>query len=35
LGLVGARPVEQKKGYPRSGIDGRVYFHDEDKGEGV
>ena len=26
LGLVGARPVEQKKGADR-GIDGRVYFH--------
>lgn len=29
LGLVGARPVEQKKGADR-GIDGRLYFHDED-----
>ena len=28
LGLIGARPVEQKKGADR-GIDGRVYFHDE------
>jgi len=28
LGLVGARPVEQKKGADR-GIDGRLYFHDE------
>jgi site-specific DNA-methyltransferase (adenine-specific) len=28
LGLVGARPVEQKKGADR-GIDGRMYFHDE------
>ena len=28
LGLVGARPVEQKKGVDR-GIDGRLYFHDE------
>ncbi|EKD49608.1 MAG: hypothetical protein ACD_63C00093G0009 [uncultured bacterium] len=28
LGLVGARPVEQKKGADR-GIDGRIYFHDE------
>jgi adenine specific DNA methylase Mod len=28
LGLVGARPVEQKKGSDR-GIDGRLYFHDE------
>lgn len=30
LGLVGARPVEQKKGADR-GIDGRLYFHDADK----
>jgi hypothetical protein len=30
LGLVGARPVEQKKGADR-GIDGRLYFHDEAK----
>ena len=30
LGLVGARPVEQKKGYPRRGIDGRIDFHDKD-----
>jgi len=29
LGLLGARPVEQKKGYPRRGIDDRIYFHDE------
>jgi len=28
LGLVGARPVEEKKGADR-GIDGRLYFHDE------
>ncbi len=28
LGLVGARPVEQKKGAAR-GIDGRLYFHDD------
>lgn len=28
LGLIGARPVEQKKG-PDRGIDGRLYFHDE------
>ena len=28
LGLVGARPIEQKKGRDR-GIDGRIYFHDE------
>ncbi len=27
LGLVGARPVEQKKGADH-GIDGRIYFHD-------
>jgi site-specific DNA-methyltransferase (adenine-specific) len=27
LGLVGARPVNQKKG-PDKGIDGRLYFHD-------
>ncbi|MDP8239832.1 MAG: DNA methyltransferase [Candidatus Hatepunaea meridiana] len=31
LGLVGARPVEQKKGKDR-GIDGRLYFHDEPVG---
>ena len=31
LGLVGARPVEEKKGADR-GIDGRLYFHDEPKG---
>ena len=31
LGLVRARPVEQKKGADR-GIDGRLYFHDEGKG---
>ena len=30
LGLVGARPVEEKKGADR-GIDGRIYFHDEKK----
>lgn len=30
LGLVGARPVEQKKGADR-GIDGRLYFHEGDK----
>jgi len=29
LGLVGARPVEQKKGADQ-GIDGRLYFHDGD-----
>jgi DNA modification methylase len=32
LGLVGARPVEQKKGADE-GIDGRLYFHDEAKGK--
>lgn len=31
LGLVGARPNEQKKGADR-GIDGRLYFHDEGTG---
>ena len=31
LGLLGARPVEQKKGADR-GIDGRIYFHDEGRG---
>ena len=31
LGLVGARPVEQKKGADK-GIDGRIYFHDESAG---
>lgn len=31
LGLVGARPVEQKKGADH-GIDGRIYFHDEATG---
>ncbi len=30
LGLVGARPVEQRKGADE-GIDGRLYFHDEGK----
>ncbi|MEP7098158.1 MAG: DNA methyltransferase [Dokdonella sp.] len=30
LGLVGARPVEQKKGADK-GIDGRLYFHDGGK----
>lgn len=29
LGLVGARPVEQKKGADK-GIDGRIYFHGDD-----
>lgn len=33
LGLVNARPVEQKKGRDK-GIDGRLYFHDE-AGAGV
>ena len=28
LGLVGARPIDQKKGADK-GIDGRLYFHDE------
>jgi len=28
LGLVGARPVDQKKGADK-GIDGRIYFHDD------
>jgi hypothetical protein len=32
LGLVGARPVEQKKGADR-GIDGRLYFHDDRSGQ--
>lgn len=32
LGLVGARPVEQKKGADK-GIDGRIYFHDERGGK--
>jgi DNA modification methylase len=31
LGLVGARPTEQKKGADK-GIDGRLYFHDEGRG---
>ena len=31
LGLVGARPVEGKKGADK-GIDGRLYFHDEGTG---
>lgn len=33
LGLVGARPVEQKKGADQ-GIDGRLYFHDEKDAKG-
>jgi DNA modification methylase len=32
LGLVGARPTDQKKGSDK-GIDGRLYFHEIDKGE--
>lgn len=32
LGLVGARPAEQKKGSDE-GIDGRLYFHDDPKGK--
>ncbi len=32
LGLVGARPAEQKKGADR-GIDGRLYFHDDTSGK--
>jgi DNA modification methylase len=31
LGLVAARPVEEKKGADK-GIDGRLYFHDEPEG---
>lgn len=31
LGLVGARPLEKKKGADQ-GIDGRLYFHDEARG---
>ncbi len=31
LGLVGARPMDEKKGADR-GIDGRIYFHDEGPG---
>jgi DNA modification methylase len=31
LGLVGARPVQEKKGADK-GIDGRLYFHDEPTG---
>jgi SAM-dependent methyltransferase len=31
LGLVGARPAEEKKGADK-GIDGRLYFHDEAEG---
>jgi DNA modification methylase len=32
LGLVGARPVEQKKGADK-GIDGRLFFHEQQGGE--
>ena len=32
LGQVGARPAEQKKGADR-GIDGRLYFHDDQSGK--
>jgi DNA modification methylase len=32
LGLAGARPVEQKKGADR-GIDGRLFFHDDETGQ--
>lgn len=32
LGQVGARPVDQKKGADR-GIDGRLYFHDDQTGK--
>ncbi len=32
LGLLGARPTEQKKGADR-GIDGRLYFHDDSEGD--
>ena len=32
LGLVGARPADQKKGADR-GIDGRLYFHDDQSGK--
>ena len=32
LGLVGARPIEEKKGADK-GIDGRLYFHEKDGGE--
>ncbi len=33
LGLVGARPIEEKKGADK-GIDGRLYFHDESPDNG-
>jgi DNA modification methylase len=32
LGLVGARPIQQKKGADH-GIDGRLYFHDDNSGD--
>ena len=32
LGQVGARPADPKKGADR-GIDGRLYFHDDDSGQ--
>lgn len=32
LGLVGARPTEEKKGADK-GIDGNIYFHDDPKGK--
>jgi len=32
LGLVGARPADEKKGADK-GIDGRIYFHDEQGGK--
>ena len=32
LGLIGARPVDQKKGADK-GIDGRLYFHDDNSGK--
>lgn len=32
LGLVGARPAEQKKGADK-GVDGRLYFHDDESGQ--
>jgi DNA modification methylase len=32
LGLVGARPIEQKKGADK-GIDGRLFFHDDNSGK--
>jgi site-specific DNA-methyltransferase (adenine-specific) len=34
LGLVGARPTEQRKGADK-GIDGRLYFHDDASGRGA